>query len=349
MPALYPLLLRPVILEKVWGGRRLESLGKTLEKPDVKYGESWELADMASTSASGAGGGAVQTMIANGALRGHSLRDAAREWGSGLLGNRGPDHAAYAGDFPLLIKFLDASENLSVQVHPSPAYAQSHAGAFLKTECWYIMDAAPGAVIYKGIRPEVTRAEFERLARAGDARLVDAMVALPAVVGECHNLPSGTVHALGAGVVLAEVQTPSDTTYRLYDWGRTGRALHVEESIQCASFPGEHAHAALLRGLTVGRCEPDQKQARLVTTEFFTVDELRPADGDVVHLGGIVGGRNACVALVVLDGECEVVDGKLFQPVALKRGDTALVPAGIAVNAMVAAGRGVRMLAARVV
>ncbi len=372
----YPLLLRPVILEKVWGGRRLESLGKTLEKPDAKYGESWEMADMASTSASGAGGGAVRTLIANGELRGKTLGDAGAAWGAGLLGARGadlpardsgardamraelgakrPEHGqdAHATDFPLLIKFLDASENLSVQVHPSPEYAASHAGAFLKTECWYIMDAEPGAVIYKGLRPEVTREEFARLARSGAAgglELVDAMVALPAVPGECHNLPSGTVHALGAGVLVAEVQTPSDTTYRLYDWGRTGRALHVEESIACASFPGEPAHDALLWGMTVARCEPGKTSARLVTTEFFTVDELRPAAGDVLSVEAILGAGGSCVAIVVLDGECELVDGRAFQPVALKRGDTALIPAGIGAQTLLAAGSGLRVLAARVV
>lgn len=375
----YPLLLRPIILEKVWGGRRLESLGKTLEKPGAKYGESWELADMASTSASGAGGGAVRTLIANGELRGQTLGDAGAAWGAGLLGVRGtgipardseagdatraelgakrPEHGLASPfhknrDFPLLIKFLDASENLSVQVHPSPEYAASHAGAFLKTECWYIMDAEPGAVIYKGLRPDVTREEFSRLARSGGAGgrdLVDAMVALPAVPGECHNLPSGTVHALGAGVVVAEVQTPSDTTYRLYDWGRTGRALHVEESIACASFPGEPAHAALARGMTVARCAPGKSSARLVTTEFFTVDELRPAAGDVLSVEAILGAGGACVAIVVLDGECELVDGREFQPVALKRGDTALIPAGIGPATLLAAGSGLRVLAARVV
>lgn len=349
MPAIYPLLLRPMILEKVWGGRRLESLGKELPKPGAKYGESWELADMALTSASGAGGGAVRSVIANGELRGRTLHDAAAAWGEGLLGKAPGATGADTRDFPLLIKFLDASENLSVQVHPSPEYAAEHAGAFLKTECWYIIDADPGALIYKGIRPEVSREEFARLARSGDPALVDAMVALPAIPGECHNLPSGTVHALGAGVLVAEVQTPSDTTYRLYDWGRTGRELHVEPSLACASFPGEAAHAELLRGMTVARCEPGKSSTRLVTTEFFTVDELRPAAGDVLSVEAILGAGGSCVAIVVLDGECELVDGRAFQPVALKRGDTALIPAGIGPQTLLAAGSGLRVLAARVV
>ena len=377
MPDPYPLLLRPIILEKIWGGRRLESLGKELPKPRAKYGESWELADMGATSASGAGGGAIRSIIANGELRGKTLHDAMAAWGDAMLGLRGtgvppvgadhtpeaiqaktPGQDAHATpglesrgtqDFPLLIKFLDASENLSVQTHPSPVYAAANPGANLKTECWYIIDADPGALIYKGIRPAITRDAFAALARAGDPKLVDAMVALPAIPGECHNLPSGTVHALGAGVLVAEVQTPSDTTYRVYDWGRTGRAMHIEQTLQCATFSGEAGYKELLRCSTVGKLAPGQTQARLVTTDFFTVDELRPATGAVVPLGAIDATRGAggpaCLAIVVIDGECELVaDATAFQPVALKRGDTALIPAAIAPQALLAAGSNLRVL-----
>lgn len=362
----YPLLLGPTLLEKVWGGRRLESLGKVLPDAAARYGESWELADMGATSVSGAGGGAMRSRIANGGLRGRTLGDAWAEWGDGLVVGSAREKATAAerrtvegrGNFPLLIKFLDASENLSVQVHPSPAYAAAHTGepgVHLKTECWYILGAEAGAVIYKGVRPGVTREEFAGVARTGEAGIVDAMVALPAVVGECHNLPSGTVHALGAGVLVAEVQTPSDTTFRLYDWGRPatgGRRLHVEESLACASFPGEPGNAEMVRGMTVARCEAGQTRARLVTTEYFTVDELRPGIGDVVAIAdvlGVAGGRGAAVAIVVLEGECELVDGRAFQPVALRRGDTALVPAAIVAHTLLSASvAGVRVLAARV-
>jgi mannose-6-phosphate isomerase len=343
-----PFLLTPVILEKVWGGRRLESIGKRLASPTAKYGESWEVADMGATSASGAGGAAVRSVIADGPLRGRTLHDAVAEWGEALLGS--PPHRPIGPDteFPLLVKFLDASENLSVQVHPSPAYASSHPGAFLKTECWYIVDARPGARIYKGIRPGVTREEFARLARAGDPALVDALVAAPAVPGECHNLPSGTVHALGAGVLVAEVQTPSDTTYRLYDWGRKGREMHVEQALECASFPREPGYEKQAAGLTVGRLAPGQRSGRLVTTEFFVVDELLPELGDVIPLGA--GGPRLdaeCVVLVMLAGEGQIMTtdaSHTVLPLILRTGDVAVIPAAVEPSAMLVAGSGVRAL-----
>lgn len=232
-PEPYPLLFRPALFPKVWGGDRLARFGKAV-KPGDRVGESWELADLPGTSASGAGGGAVRSVIANGPLAGKTIHDAIDLWSDALL-----PRAALTpeGNFPLLIKFLDAREDLSVQVHPSPAYAAKHKDAHLKTECWYVLDAAPGSVIYKGVKAGVTREVFERALRAGDGRgVVDLLEAVPAVVGECHNLPSGTVHALGAGVLVAEVQTPSDTTFRVYDWGRKGRELHSEQAMECIEW-----------------------------------------------------------------------------------------------------------------
>ncbi len=320
----YPLLLRPILLEKVWGGRRLADLGKPLPTLDGKFGESWELADMPSTSASGAGGGAFHSPIRNGPLAGLTLADARARLADALLpGLSAQPHAP----FPLLVKFLDAGENLSVQVHPSPAFARTHPAAHLKTECWHILAAQPGAVIYKGIRPEVSRAEFERLARAGDPRLVDTLCAISARPGECHNLPSGTVHALGAGVLVAEVQTPSDTTFRLFDWGRTGRSLHIDESLACASFPGEPGHDELLAGSTVAHAGPSDLCTRLVTTPFFIVDAVRVRTGDDITVARACDGSAACSAIILLDGSATLAarDGS-FDPVPLARGDTCLIP-----------------------
>jgi mannose-6-phosphate isomerase len=152
----YPLTFSPILLAKVWGGDRLARFGKPI-RPGDTIGESWEIADLADTAASGAGGGAQRSVIAAGALAGRTLADALREWGPALLGAARP---AEGGGFPLLVKLLDARENLSVQVHPSPAYARAHAGARLKTECWYILDSQPGSVIYKGVRPGIDRARF---------------------------------------------------------------------------------------------------------------------------------------------------------------------------------------------
>lgn len=293
-----------MLYPKVWGGDRLARFGKHV-KPGDAIGESWEVADLAGTSASGAGGGAARSIIDNGPLAGKSLHDAVTRWPRELTGD------PHASSFPLLVKYLDAREDLSVQVHPSPSYAAAHPDASLKTECWYILDALPDAKIYKGVAMGVTRERFERALRSGDGRgVVELLEAVPAIPGECHNLPSGTVHALGAGVLVAEVQTPSDTTFRVYDWGRTGRELHIDQALACIAWePAPKATRAAPHGRT-----------RLVTTEFFTLDawRLAPAERATLDLAPgvvmLVGGR----ALIEHPGG--------LAPLAL--GQTAIVSSG---------------------
>lgn len=305
MSSPYPLLFEPVLLPKVWGGDRLAAFCKQVP-PGARIGESWEVADLAQTSASGAGGNAVRSVIANGPLRGRTLHDAMELWGNGLLGGAQP----IDGGFPLLVKLLDARENLSVQVHPSPAYAATHPGAKLKTECWYILRAEPGSVIYKGVKPGVTREAFA--AHIADGSVVSDLVSVPAVVGECHNLPSGTVHALGAGVLVAEVQTPSDTTFRLYDWGRTGRELHVEAALECSDFGPPPPAVRLDRG--------DAQ----VSTEWFGITRVR------IDHDGVPAAMFAGRAMVVLAGSVEITGAKLpGGPTLAAAGQTGFIPARV--------------------
>ncbi len=310
-----PFLLVPTLMNKVWGGDRLARFGKDV-RPGATVGESWELADLRSTSASGAGGGGVRSVIASGPLAGKTLHDAMTAWGSSLLGGA---LATPEGDFPLLVKFLDARENLSVQVHPSPDYARRHPDAKLKTECWFILDAAPGAVIYKGIRPGVTARAFVEAITTN--RVVDDLIAVPAVPGELHNLPSGTCHALGAGVLVAEVQTPSDTTFRVYDWGRAGRELHVAQAIECIDFgpaPGTLRLAA-------------DPRARLVT-EFFEVGHTRLSPGACATPAW----KDSCLIFMVLAGEGSLRWGGASLDIRL--GQTGVVPACLARGATLHAG-----------
>jgi mannose-6-phosphate isomerase len=340
----HPLLLTPILLEKVWGGDRLARFGKRVAA-GAKVGESWELADLATTSASGAGGGAAISTIFSGPLAGKTLHDAVRLWGRDLLGDASPpapDTRHPIPDtcpprpprFPLLIKFLDARENLSVQVHPSINYAKAHPDVSIKTECWYILDADPGAVIYKGVKPGVTRESFEKHLRRGDGSgVLEDLEAVPARVGDMHNLPSGTVHALGAGVLVAEVQTPSDTTFRVYDWGRQGRQLHIEQALECIHFgPARDAT----------RLPPGERSCRLVSTGYFTVDEvvLGSAPTPLAEPG-----PKRPVALMVIDGSCTVrsmTNG--YEPVAAPLGCTVLVPACLASSTeVVGSGRVLRV------
>lgn len=235
-PDLYPLTFDPIYKEKVWGGRSFETLGRDLPGDRATMiGESWELADLATTSASGGGGNAEFSAVAEGPLKGQSIRELMQTYGDALIGEGAKP--ADDGGFPLLIKFLDAKENLSVQVHPSPEYAAAHDDAHLKSEAWYIIDHEPGAVIYKGLAPGTTPEQLRAAIETNtDEAVIPLLNAIPAKKGDCHYLPSGTLHALGEGVLVAEVQTPSDTTYRVYDWGRTDRELHIEQAMACIDF-----------------------------------------------------------------------------------------------------------------
>lgn len=319
---LYPLVLAPILMSKVWGGDRLRRFGKSVSS-GAMIGESWELADLAATSASGGGGGAAQSIVMNGRWQGLSLRHVMQQWGSAGAGSL---VLGAEGAFPLLVKFLDARENLSVQVHPSAAYAQAHAGAYLKTECWFILDAEPGSVIYKGVKPGVTRAMFESTLRQGDgAGVVDLMQAIPAVAGECHTLPSGTVHALGAGVLVAEVQTPSDTTFRVYDWGRTGRELHIAQSMECIAFePADGARQLPTHGVGL-----------LSDTRYFRLE------GERVHANWFWSGScDAALPRVIMAVGTRVELSWSGGRVSVPHGATAVIPATLVRDTRVAAVEG---------
>ncbi len=222
-PLAQPLVFQPLFMERIWGGRRLESLyGKRLP-PGVPIGESWELVDRPE----------AQSVVDNGAWRGRTLHD---------LWMNERQHVFGAIDeaprFPLLIKLLDAQEKLSVQVHP-PSSTAKEMGAEPKTEFWYIAEAAPAAELYVGLTPESSRGSFEAAIANGNAD--EHLHRLPVSAGDAMFLPSGRVHAIGAGNVIVEIQQNSDTTYRVFDWNRTGsdgtpRQLHVEESLRAIDF-----------------------------------------------------------------------------------------------------------------
>jgi len=320
--ALYPLLLEPIYKEKVWGGRTLERFGRTLPGgPTTLVGESWELVDLAATSPSGGGGEPAHSVVRNGPLIKRLLNDVLDRFGPLVTGSL---DVGAAGGFPLLLKYLDARENLSVQVHPSPEYARDHADAHLKSEAWYIVAADPGAVIYKGVRPGTTPEEF---AAAIEADTVPELLAtVPARVGDCHYLPSGTCHALGAGILVAEVQTASDTTFRVYDWGRTDRELHIEPALACIDFgsvaPADAAEPggaleSTVRGEALGRL--------LVDCDHFAIREwklLRKAKLSVES--------NELSALMFIDGTGAVEwGGEQTQSLPITSGDTVLLPAAL--------------------
>lgn len=240
-----PITIEPIFKNRVWGGNSIghyfaaSSAGDSMRqaRQHGPVGEAWLLADLDSSVAQGA------CRIADGPHAGKTLRDVLSEPARrlDLLGRAKCCMSSDSAGFPLLIKLLDARENLSLQVHPDAKYAKSHVGTHVKDEVWHVLAARPGAKLYRGVRPEVSRQEFEK--RIHENTLLEVIIELPVKPGDSVRVPSGICHALGAGLLVAEVQTPSDTTFRVWDWGRNdpARKLHISEAVECTLL-GDNQH-----------------------------------------------------------------------------------------------------------
>ncbi len=222
---LRPFTLTPVLSPRPWGGRRLEQYGKELPE-DALIGESWEVADLADDVVPYLDD--PRSRVSSGPLSGSSLSDLIATNRSELLG---PISPTSEGRFPLLVKLLDAREHLSVQVHPHQQYVAEHPAARLKTESWYVVEAEPQAAMFYGFKSGLDRKDVVPV--IGTPEIVPTLHTIHPDPGSFYNVPAGLVHSLGAGLMVAEIQTPSDTTYRLYDWaveyGREPRPLHAEQ------------------------------------------------------------------------------------------------------------------------
>ena len=302
----YPLTFTPSFKERIWGGRTLEALYRKPLPPDVSIGESWEISDRPDD----------ESVVANGPLAGTSLHALMQRHPADLLGGTRPAN----GRFPVLCKILDARDRLSLQVHP-PASRAAALGGEPKTEMWYIADATPGAELYVGLKPGVTRAEFE--ARITARTVADCFHRVPVRPGDAMFLPSGRVHAIGAGLVIFEIQQNSDTTYRVFDWDRIGldgrpRDLHVPQSL--ASIDFDDVAPALV---TPRRSrEGDVVRDRLVTDDLFDIDLLRagPNRSQVALAPGLQ------IAAAVT-GTAELLGNDVHLPLAA--GQFGLIPAAL--------------------
>lgn len=273
-------MLSPVLVAKPWGGQRLHAFGRHGDA-DAAIGESWDVADL---PADATPVDDPVSRVAHGPLAGRSLGELLADNRAGLLGTAAP---SAAGRFPLLVKVLDAAEALSVQVHPPRSLAPHQ----YKTESWVVLEANPGAELLLGVRDGVTLDDVR--AAAGTEALVELLRRVPARAGDVVHVPAGTIHALGAGVVVAEVQTPSDATHRLWDWPDQrdgGRELHRDAGL--ASIAAGWAH-----NLTVAVAP--STDGVLVTTDAYTLARETLAAGEVV--GASTRGGAARV-LIVLDG-----------------------------------------------
>ena len=304
---LYPLIFEPILKERVWGGRKLEQLYRKALAPGVPVGESWEISDRP---------GDV-SRIRNGPLAGRDLHWAVEHHRDELLGGRGLAN----GRFPLLVKILDAADKLSLQVHPPAALAEKLNGE-PKTEMWYIADAEPGAELFVGLKRGVTRRDFERAIANGTVSACFHRVKVRA--GDAMFLPSGRVHAIGAGLVIFEIQQNSDTTYRVFDWNRTGldgkpRPLHVAESM--ASIDFNDFEPEPVRARLAGDA-PVQTQT-LVNDPLFTIEAVTLKPGTQLPLP-----PNRMQILGVVSGDLRIASGDA--PALLGQGQFALVPASLA-------------------
>ena len=300
-----PLELTPILKRIRWGGRRLGSrLGKDLG-PGEDWAESWEVADH----------GGDQSVVAAGPFAGWTLDRLVKERTAEMFGRHAHAGTEPRTQFPLLVKFLDAADTLSVQVHPDDRRAKTYDPTENgKTEAWAIVEAEPGACLYAGLKGGVGPNELR--AASEDGSVADLLHRFEVSAGDCVFIPAGTVHAIGAGVLLAEIQQSSDLTFRLYDWGYVGpdgepRQIHLDESIACTDF--DRGPVDPVAPSPLGHSE------RLVSGDYFVIDrhvsdaafDLRTDDR--FHV------------LMTLNGSATLAGE--FAPVELSVGKTVLLPA----------------------
>ncbi|MGA0848535.1 MAG: type I phosphomannose isomerase catalytic subunit [Chthoniobacterales bacterium] len=272
-----PIVFTPIYQERVWGGREFASrLGRSLPGTQP-VGEAWEVVDREE----------AQSVVSDGPLRGKTLHDL---WTHHRAEVFGPRHADAGPRFPLLCKLLDARDRLSVQVHPPAAVAPRLHGE-PKTEMWYFLACDPGSRIYAGLVPGATRASFEE--KLGRGEVEDCLHVLPTREGDSIFIPSGRLHAIGEGNLIVEIQQNSDTTYRVFDWNRTGldgrpRDLHIDESMISTDFEDFAPPLAHVESGLVAECEHFRVRKEILNAPT----DLRPA-GDFC-LVTVVGGRAQC-------------------------------------------------------
>jgi mannose-6-phosphate isomerase len=304
---LYPLKFAPILRRLIWGGRRL---GTVLHKPIGEagdYAESWELSDYRD----------VVSVVSDARLEGTSLRDLVRQRGKELLGAG----LSTRDQFPLLVKFIDAHDVLSVQVHPDDEKAKRLAADNGKTETWVVVDAEPESLIYAGLRAGVTREQFSE---AIESRAVEPLLhRFHPRPGDCVMIEAGTVHAIGAGVLLAEIQQMSDATFRVYDWGRVGtdgrpRPLHVSQALESTDYtrgPVDPIRPA------VEPTREGNEQERLSHCPYFSLSRWR------LTRPTALGSAERFTILMNLEGAAEVDHaGRVTR---LDFGQTLLLPASV--------------------
>jgi mannose-6-phosphate isomerase len=298
--------MSPAFDPRPWGTLDLSAIYPN-HKFNERIGEAWLTGD--------------NCVVANGPLSKRTLADLSKEFGSELVGTAAPDPQR----FPLLLKFLFTEEKLSVQVHPDDATAQRFGEPWGKTECWYVAHARPGSQIALGLKPGVTRAQFEQAIHDKSAEGLLNWVNI--YQGEMIYMAGGTVHTIGPGAVLLETQQQSDTTYRLYDYGRP-RPLHLERGL--ASVKERNASGKVIRPAPVAINGGRNRRSSMIAAPYFTVDlfELKEPQDFSIELEKNDSGKKSAQILVAIEG-CGVVEAQGRDPVTLAKGDAVVIPAAL--------------------
>lgn len=309
---LYPIKFKPRIKERIWGGQAiLNKKGKAAGRlaKDKLYGESWDLSSVKGDI----------SVVANGFLKGNNLEEIIEVYMGELVGEQ--IFEQYGLEFPLLIKYLDCNDKLSVQVHPDDALALERHGSFGKTEAWYVVDCKPGASIYLGFKDlNLTREEY--IAAVAESRLEELLNKVEVKPGDVFFIPAGTVHALGAGLEVVEVQQTSDVTYRIYDWDRVdaegkSRELHTSLAVDAIDFESDaellHREYNLAKG----------GDAKVIECNYFTMTLHEVAGVKELDRSSL----DSFVVFIALNGSVRIVaDGN---EETLAEGEVILIPAEV--------------------
>lgn len=306
MSGLYPLKFEPIYLEKIWGGNRIKNLLN--RKYDLKNcGESWEL--------SGVDGNI--SVVSNGFLKGNDLSELIEIYMGDLVGDK--VYEKFGNEFPLLIKFIDAQDDLSIQVHPNDELSKERHNAFGKTEMWYVLDAAEGALINSGFNQPVDKEKYLEYLKNG--KLTDLLKYDEAKVGDVFFIPAGRVHAIGKGSMVAEIQQTSDVTYRIFDYNRKDdkgneRELHTELALDAIDFSYLDDYKTKYAAITNNSTEIIN--CKYFTTNILEFDQSLEKDYSM---------NDSFVIYITLEGEFEIETEDGIEQVA--KGETILVPASL--------------------
>jgi len=294
----HPITFQPIFMERPWGGRRLETSFHFSLPPEKKIGELWAIVDRAE----------AQSVVEAGALAGKTLHELWSDHREEIFGAAHLSHSS--ARFPLLCKLLDAEETLSLQVHPPEAVAK-RLGGEAKTECWYVLEADPGATIDVGLRRGVTREKFETTLHEGSVETT--LHRIPVHAGESMFIPSGRLHALGKGIMVAEIQQNSDTTYRVFDWNRTGldgkpRQLHIAESLASIDFDDYEPNIQPCDAAVIANCS-------FFKIEKWQLNQPRIAnEKDRCSLITCLTGRVRCGTQIFTPGQFFLVPACMHEP-----------------------------------